>query len=363
MTSTTGEDITPTSYDPAYGGIPTLPAYATDTTTGKTTSTTGGKSTSTVLGTDIYGQLVKNLPNYQSMVAESSGNIGAWLRGQIPSDVIQQLAQRSAEWGVAGGFPGGANVNAQLMKALGLTSLQLQQMGEGALTGAIQRTPIQQSQTTTQDTTQTVEQAVDQVQKTDLSPQQAVYNAYPSPAAAAKAELSAARAGQASAAKSVARPGGISMPSGGGGGSMAPATASMDARTLYATNPQEPYVSKFPMKGNYYDLPGMTGWSGGMSAMDKSINDWASSLDWGQGYMPTSKGSMYMGEAGGYTGAGGALGIDYMSNMGLWPYAEGGETPPDTYYNALTDQSVYAPSLASSYYNTGEASAGAGVPV
>lgn len=184
--STTGEDITPTKYSAAYGGLPTLPSYAEDT--------------QKTVGTDVYSQLVKNLPNYESMVAESSGNIAAWQRGELAPDVIRQEAQLSAERGIGMGAPGSTNLNTQLLKALGLNSFQMQQLAEKALSSAVARTPIQQTSEMTK--------------RTDLSPQQAIYNAMAEPEAAAKAAESAAKAGIAAASRGTRVPaaGGISMP-------------------------------------------------------------------------------------------------------------------------------------------------------
>jgi len=87
---------------------------------------------------------ISNLPGYQGMVAQSSQNIGNLLQGQIPPDVIRLLQQQSAERGVGQGISGSPNQNAELLQALGLTSLGLQQQGEGELTQAIGRTPVPQ---------------------------------------------------------------------------------------------------------------------------------------------------------------------------------------------------------------------------
>lgn len=83
--------------------------------------------------------LARNLPGYQRMIDQSSRNIGSNLRGEVPSDVVNQILQGAAERGISTG--GGANANAAYLRALGLTSLGLQQTGESELTGAIARTP------------------------------------------------------------------------------------------------------------------------------------------------------------------------------------------------------------------------------
>lgn len=106
--------------------------------------------------TDLAGQVnqfntgqaiapyIANLPGYQSMVGQSSQNIGSLLRGEIPSDVMSLLAQQAAERGINTGLAGSPNANAAALRALGLTSLGLQQQGEGELTSAIGRTPVPQ---------------------------------------------------------------------------------------------------------------------------------------------------------------------------------------------------------------------------
>lgn len=87
---------------------------------------------------------IANLPGYQSMVGQSSQNIGSLLRGEIPTDVMNLLNQQMAERGVASGLAGSPNANAAALQGLGLTSLGLQKQGEGELTAAIGRTPVPQ---------------------------------------------------------------------------------------------------------------------------------------------------------------------------------------------------------------------------
>ena len=86
--------------------------------------------------------LAAGLPGAGGLMRQSSANTMGLLRGQVPTDVTQQIQQRGAERGVAMGSPGSPNANAAWLRALGLTSLGLQQQGEQNLTGAIARTPI-----------------------------------------------------------------------------------------------------------------------------------------------------------------------------------------------------------------------------
>lgn len=87
---------------------------------------------------------IANLPGYSQMVEQSSANIGNLLQGQIPQDVLNLIGQQAAERGVNQGIAGSPNQNAEMLRALGLTSLGLQQQGEGELTAAIGRTPVPQ---------------------------------------------------------------------------------------------------------------------------------------------------------------------------------------------------------------------------
>jgi len=140
-----------------------------------------------------------NLPGYQGMIGQSSQNIASLLKGQIPSDVLTQMQQQAAERGILTGSPGSPNANAAYLRALGLTSLGLQQQGEGELTGAIQRTP--QAQPFNMSAFLTSPEAQQQ-----YGTAQALYNAAPDPAAAAGANLGATAAGLAAGRGSMGAP-------------------------------------------------------------------------------------------------------------------------------------------------------------
>jgi hypothetical protein len=189
-----GTAPTASGYEPAYGGIPQLPKYTTDSTS--------------MTGTDVQANLVKNLPNYMGMVGADVGNISQNLAGALPPDVIQQIQQQAAERGIQTGSPGSANTSAEYLRALGLTSLQLQQLGHSQLTEAMQRTPVQQTQAGT--STQ------------DLSAQQAIYNAAPVPGAAARQAMLNAQQGM-NQGRSLA--GGVPVVGGGGTGGYGAASA------------------------------------------------------------------------------------------------------------------------------------------
>ena len=150
-----------------YGSIPSLPAYTTDT--------------STTTGTDVQAQMLKNLPGYSMLSGADSSNIGYNLQGIVNPDVVANLRQGAAELGIGTGTEGSATNNAAYLKALGLTTNQLQQLGHTQLTEAMGRTPIQQTQLGTQ--------------KTDQGAAAAVYASAPNPALMMNASMGAAAAG------------------------------------------------------------------------------------------------------------------------------------------------------------------------
>jgi hypothetical protein len=137
------------NYSGAYGGIPQVPSPGTTQQ-----AALGGNLANFSTATDLASQVnafnnqqavapyLSNLPGYQQMNEQASANIGANLAGQVPDDVWRQLQQRGAERGVAMGSPGSANANAAMMRALGLTSLDLQNQGQAQFGQAMARTPV-----------------------------------------------------------------------------------------------------------------------------------------------------------------------------------------------------------------------------
>ena len=83
-----------------------------------------------------------NLPNYAAMVGQRTQNTGQMLKGQLPNDVISQIAQSAAERGISSGAPGSDNSNAAFLRALGLNSLDMMGMGSKELTQSIADTPV-----------------------------------------------------------------------------------------------------------------------------------------------------------------------------------------------------------------------------
>jgi len=92
-----------------------------------------------VTGANISSQQAANaarIPGETGLETQSSSNIGQELQGQLPADVMNQLAQQAAEAGI-----GGSSSPAAYLKALGLTSLSQENQGQTDLTAATARNP------------------------------------------------------------------------------------------------------------------------------------------------------------------------------------------------------------------------------
>lgn len=184
----------PLNYDPTYGGIPRVPSLPG--TQGAAISSNlanlGGLynlagSANQFQQQQLLGQYGAALPGYSNLVNQASGNIASNLAGQVPQDVQNALAIRAAERGISTGI-GSPNSNAALLRSLGLTSLDLQNLGQGQLTEAIRRSPVAQPF---------------DISRFFFSPQEAfqaqqganIYSAAPQPGMAGRAALNAAQAG------------------------------------------------------------------------------------------------------------------------------------------------------------------------
>ncbi|MBU6231539.1 hypothetical protein KGP36_02625 [Patescibacteria group bacterium] len=77
----------------------------------------------------INQMLQQAIPGYSSMVQTATGNIASELKGQIPTDVAQQVQNSDAARALGGGY-GGSGAHGDLVaRDLGLTSLNLTQQG------------------------------------------------------------------------------------------------------------------------------------------------------------------------------------------------------------------------------------------
>ncbi len=193
----------------AYGGVPTVPNPITTAGQAVTGDISNlgqiydlSKSVNAFDQAELLKQFQSAIPNYTQMVSQQSNNIGQELSGQVPEDVINQLLQQGAERGIMTGSPGGPNANAAYMRALGLTSLGLQQSGTDNLKTAIGEAPIAQPFDPSKFFV-----SPEQQQQAQLAAN--IYRSAPDPAAAAAA---------ARAAGTVQMPSMFSPFGGGGGG-------------------------------------------------------------------------------------------------------------------------------------------------
>ena len=85
----------------------------------------------TLIPYDQYTQGFQQGQYHQGLLAGYPGGniIQQQMTGMLPADVLSNIYQQGAERGVSTGMPGSGNANAATMRALGLTSLDLQQQG------------------------------------------------------------------------------------------------------------------------------------------------------------------------------------------------------------------------------------------
>lgn len=84
-------------------------------------------------------QYEQNIPGYAANSAQSAANTADLLGGRAPSTVLNLLGRTAAERAIGTG--GGPNMNAAFLGALGLTGLDMNQMGEQNLTAEVGRAP------------------------------------------------------------------------------------------------------------------------------------------------------------------------------------------------------------------------------
>lgn len=99
---------------------------------------TAGPAVGTAIG--LGKQVYSQLPGYSTDIAGIGANVGSEIQGKLPQDVIDQLTNEAAARGVANGTGAGA-MNLDLLKTLGLNSLQLTQMGQQGLNTQLGQLP------------------------------------------------------------------------------------------------------------------------------------------------------------------------------------------------------------------------------
>lgn len=181
----------PLNYNASTGGTPVLPSPGTSAGLAVKQNLGNLNDILNLVGQTNASNLTQAtapylaLPGYQSSLDNVGANIGQMTSGQLPADVVNQIAQAAAERGVAqGGFR-----NADYLKALGLNSLQMQQQGQAALnsaTAALPRPAILNPTT----------MFVSPQEQQQAAASQSLYNAAPVPQNSTNAALAASRAGQ-----------------------------------------------------------------------------------------------------------------------------------------------------------------------
>lgn len=221
----------PTDWTPQSGGKPWVPdpgRTARDATRGNLRllprlRNLGGQVNQFNLN-QRRNQVELSVPGLRGLEAQSAGNIGAALRGELPGDVINQILTNAAEFGVSSGTGGGGRDIANIapgtlsghmgLRSLGLSSLDQTRWGEGALAGAINRAPSV---------------PLYDISGNFVSPEQQQQASYlanviasaPTPAAAAQYAIQLANAGMTRGFGSVPA---ATPPAGGGGGGSAPSS-------------------------------------------------------------------------------------------------------------------------------------------
>jgi hypothetical protein len=101
---------------------------------------------------DQYQQVQAIDPSITGLTSKASGNINSYLSGQIPTDVMDEIRNAGAAWGVQSGMPGSGADNNMTLESLGLSSLDLAKEGQADymnfLTGVgSQMMPVQEQMT------------------------------------------------------------------------------------------------------------------------------------------------------------------------------------------------------------------------
>lgn len=139
----------PRGYDPAYGGIPQVPNPGSTSidailsginNLGYINQLSSGL---TQIGSaDAMQPLTSALPGLSGTLGTLMGNAASESQGNIPSDVLRNLQQGAAARGVQGGMaPGSSNTNAAYLQALGLTSLDMSNLGQKNTIGLMNAIP------------------------------------------------------------------------------------------------------------------------------------------------------------------------------------------------------------------------------
>jgi hypothetical protein len=143
-----GEELDQTA-NPALGTGENLGINPSELTSAAASANLGGlpsieQLTQQIDQLNINAQQAANMariPGEAGLEAQSSANIANLLAGQVSPSTLNLLGTQAAERGVATGSPMGAGTNASYLQALGLTSEQLQGLGQQELSAATARNP------------------------------------------------------------------------------------------------------------------------------------------------------------------------------------------------------------------------------
>lgn len=196
-------------YNPAYGGIPTLPDIGQSAINATNANKANWKNLAGFASgvnsfnyNQLMSQILQGFPGYTEATSKASKNIQDDLAGIVPEDVKYNLGQAAAERGVS---RGGQFTEADYLKGLGLTSLERKDLGakkyEEMLAGTPRTTPFDISR-----------MLVDPNTMYEAEVQQAIMRSAPDPYAKAMAELGAVLSGVKQGQRQTA-PGAWSMPS------------------------------------------------------------------------------------------------------------------------------------------------------
>ena len=86
--------------------------------------------------------LNESIPGYSDIQNQRSSNTLAQLRGELPEDVQRNVYQSSIARSLSGGYGGSPAARNLAISDLGLTSLELQQLGQQNATNLISSTPM-----------------------------------------------------------------------------------------------------------------------------------------------------------------------------------------------------------------------------
>ena len=236
-------------FDPAaYGQVPQAPSIGASS----------GVANAVGTGAAVYNQL----PGYHADLANIGKNITDETAGKLPQDVIDFMSQQGAERGVAIGSPGSANANAELLGALGLSSLNLTNLGQQNLSSILPSLPGAAIANNPNFYVTPEQQYQSQLQ-------QSIFAAAPNPYAAAMAKLAAGQQGLGTGMASQ-RPGGggstsptkTTVPGAQDFGPYGPANPPGMGGTGYLDQGNTAMLSDLAAKYDptrYYDIPGQGG--------------------------------------------------------------------------------------------------------